>query len=207
MPKFIVVDGMDGSGKTSVVIPMLEKFLKEKGLDVQVLTSYTTNMVAINIKKMLDENHSTLSTQERALYSNMARNAVSYDVKECLKNGKTVIIDRWLYSEIAYNDDYETDKTIQEVVNSSDNGLIVDYVIFCDCTFEIATQRIKERENNDELDKFSREVYDKRRNRYINFFEIPNEKILNVITLDCTKDVKTVINECSNIANEIILTN
>lgn len=203
MPKFIVVDGMDGSGKTSVVIPMLEKFLKEKGLDVQVLTSYTTNMVAINIKKMLDENHSTLSTQETALYSNMARNAVSYDVKECLKNGKTVIIDRWLYSEIAYNDDYETDKTIQEVVNSSDNGLIVDYVIFCDCTFEIATQRIKERENNDELDKFSREVYDTRRNRYIYFFEIPNEKILNVITLDCTNDVKTVINECSNIANEI----
>ena len=203
MPKFIVVDGMDGSGKTSVVIPMLEKFLKEKGLDVQVLTSYTTNMVAINIKKMLDENHSTLSTQERALYSNMARNAVSYDVKECLKNGKTVIIDRWLYSEIAYNDDYETDKTIQEVVNSSDNGLIVDYVVFCDCIFEIATQRIKERENNDDLDKFSREVYDTRRNRYINFFEIPNEKILNVITLDCTKDVKTVINECSNITNEI----
>lgn len=202
--KFIVVDGLDGSGKTSVVIPTLEEFLKTKGHDVIVLGSYTSNQVAISIKKVLDEQHSTLSNTERAMYSNMARTAVSYDIKDALSQNKTVIIDRWLYSEIAYNDDYENDKTIQDIVNGSDNGLVVDYVIFCDCDFETATQRIKLRENNDELDKFSRETYEKRRNRYINFFnKSDNDKLKNVIILDCRNDISTVRQDCYNIVNEI----
>lgn len=204
MSKFIVVDGLDGSGKTSVVIPTLKEFLSSKGLDVVVLGSYTSNEVAINIKKILDEQHSIITNQERAMYSNMARTAVSYDIKDSLSKGKTVIIDRWLYSEIAYNDDYENDKTIQDVVNGSDNGLVVDVVVFCDCDYDTATKRIKLRENNDEMDKFSREVYEKRRNRYIDFFNKENKKIKKVIVLDCKNDVATVRQDCYNISNEIV---
>lgn len=100
--KFIVFEGLDGSGQ-STQAGLLKDFLLEKGNEV-VLTKEPTldSESGRKIRKVLDKELDISSKELQELFAQDRKEHLENTIIPALKQGKIVISDRYFFSSFAY---------------------------------------------------------------------------------------------------------
>lgn len=102
-PLFVTIEGADGAGKTTAALG-LQKKLEENGLDCLYTREPGGSRIAEKIRDiLLDPAHAEMDDMTEAiLYAASRRQHLTDIVLPALRQGKTVICDRFVDSSLAY---------------------------------------------------------------------------------------------------------
>lgn len=163
--KFIVIEGLDGSGKTSQA-DLLEKFLKKNKKEVVRTREQTKDSEAgRKIGRILKKEITATPIELQKLFVQDRKEHLENQIVPALKNGNFVICERYSFSTIAYG--YSDDLDVDLLAEMNDNFLLPDLTIIIDVSPDSCIKRIAKRGGNKELfeekEKLarSREVYKK----------------------------------------------
>lgn len=110
MSKFIVVEGLDGTGKTTQ-IKILADYIRKKGREVEITAEPTAHPTGKLIRKILSGEVKSTPWALASLFlsDRIVHNTDPEDgIEKMLSDGKTVISDRYYYSTFSYQG-HETD--------------------------------------------------------------------------------------------------
>ena len=190
---FIVFEGPDGSGKTTVCDIVCQK-LKDKGFDIVHTREPGGIDIAEQIRAIiLDPKNTAMDSRTEALlYAASRRQHLIEKVLPAINDGKIVICERFVYSSLAYQGKargigYEGVKAINDFAIE---GCKPDITIYLDVDEKTGQSRINDRGNKDRLDAES-----------IIFHHLVNEGYKEIISLfkdnvkivDATKDIDAVV--------------
>ena len=145
--KFIVIDGPDGSGK-STQVRLLAAWLGGEGVDVCVTHDPGGTAIGDEIRRiLLDKSHERMSVEcELMLYMASRAQLVREVIRPALEAGECVLCDRYISSTIAYQGaggaDTDAVRTVAEIAVG---GLWPDLTIILDVPVEVGLERIAER--------------------------------------------------------------
>jgi dTMP kinase len=187
--KFITFEGIDGSGK-STIMKFVFKKLKNNGYNVISTYEPTNTKIGKYVQRYIEENSDPFLTTLTFIADRMQHNK---EIIKWLTNGKIVLCDRYVESTYAYQgaqlEDF-IDKPIYWLKDLSSNHIIVPdrtYIFLIDPDKSI--KRIKNREKLISFEKAS--FLDKVQNNYI---KISKEK--RFLKLDATKSIEELVNIC-----------
>ena len=178
MSKFIVVEGLDGTGKTTQ-IKILAEYIRAKGKDVEITAEPTAHPTGKLIRKILSGDVKTTPWSLAALFlsDRIVHNTSEDGIEMLLAEGKTVISDRYYYSTFAYQG-HETDLTwAMDMHFNCPEVRKPDLVLFLTMSPEKCVERIRANrpdeaieiyENVESLTKISRQfdtVFEKLKDR------------------------------------------
>jgi dTMP kinase len=101
MPKLIVFEGIDGSGKTSLSRLFL-KYLTQKGIPAVWLREPTDSALGDKIRSVAQNSEQISPQQELDYFIQDRRWDVENNILPALQSGKTVVLDRYFYSNACY---------------------------------------------------------------------------------------------------------
>ncbi len=168
MSKFIVVEGLDGTGKTTQ-IKILAEYIKNKGREVEITAEPTAHPTGKLIRRILSGEVPTtpwslasLFLSDRIIHNISPENGI----EKMLSEGKTVVSDRYYYSTFAYQG-HETDlKWTMDMHFNCPEVRRPDLVLFLTMSPEKCVERIRANrpdeaieiyENTESLTKISRQ--------------------------------------------------
>ncbi len=144
---FIVVDGIDGCGKSSHARSLVS-YLRRKGREVLFLKEPTGESPAgKRLAEALKSNNRPSPDEELRLFIGDRRWDVENRILPALKEGKDIVMDRYYYSTIAYQGARGMD--IEEIRRMNDFAPVPDLAIILDIDPEIAGERINRRGKGD----------------------------------------------------------
>ncbi|WP_338601465.1 dTMP kinase [Sulfolobus tengchongensis] len=185
MQKLIAIEGIDGSGKTTLA-NMLKEYLESKRKLRVILTREPFSEEIIGLIEKLGWSDPVLLT---LLFA--ADRAIHIHWLSSLQNIDLILLDRYYFSSIAYQGALGLDEEWIEIVNSRFPK--PDIVILLDLPVEVAISRIKNdkfsfKEKIRSLEKV-RERYLKLANKY-NFYIINANKDKNEVLNDAVKIIE-----------------
>ncbi len=149
--KFIVFEGIDGSGKTTL-IDTLKKELSDNFFFTR--EPYGTDLKN-NMQHIIQHCMAQKDDMAAMLAFSLER---SYHIKNYiipkLDKGKSVISDRSIISTLAYQGITLPIDLIAKIYNATNHGIVINQVFFCSIDPHIAHQRIKSRQKDDFLDDY-----------------------------------------------------
>ena len=202
--KFIVIDGMDGSGKTTQVMKIVEYvFKKDKRNHILFTREPYRSLDGFKIRDMLKKSSdpmengvkmANLFVSDRIMHINKA---IEYN----LEQGHHVISDRNKYSTLAYQ---QTQGVPLEKLMEMHNGLLVPDITFIfDVPAEVAMQRMSEDRVRGRKEVFEQlEFQEKLRHNYLALKDqLPNE---NIVIVDASKSVDEVFSQIKAEVDKIL---
>lgn len=143
--KFIVLDGTEGSGK-STQVRLLRDRLTGQGLDVLLVRDPGTTRIGERIREiLLDPAHGEMGMRcEMLLYMAARAQMVTQIILPAIENGQVVLCDRFVSSTLAYQlggEDLTADD-IRDVADIAIQGHWPDLTIILDMPAERSMQRI-----------------------------------------------------------------
>ncbi|ADB57416.1 dTMP kinase [Archaeoglobus profundus] len=175
----IAVEGIDGSGKTTIVRFLVEE-LKKRGYDVVAFKEPTDSEYGKKIRQILKERKIS-PEEELKLFIKDREFNVRNNILPALKSGKVVIMDRYYYSTIAYQGALGLD--IGKIKTLNEQFPKPDLVIILDVSPETALKRIKAKRKPDRFEDL--EYLRKVRNI---FLSLKN----NIVVIDAERDIEEV---------------
>ncbi|MCB2354958.1 dTMP kinase [Clostridium estertheticum] len=162
--RMIVLEGPDGSGKTTQ-IELLEKHLQKSGYEVVRVREPGGTEISEKIREIiLDNDNCKMSYMcEALLYAASRAQLVNEVIKPALDKGKIVICDRFVYSSMVYQGigrglGMERIKSINEVAI---DGLKPDLTFMITIPYEEGLNRKKKQGNLDRLENSGNEFHKK----------------------------------------------
>lgn len=203
MGKFIVFEGLDGSGKTSQ-IEILAENLRERGEKVYVTAEPTDYETGKYLRRMLSESCEKDMYLQAALFLADRIEHITHPehgVKKYLDNGYTVICDRYYYSSLAYQGtnkacSYEWVRNL----NLNCPSLIKpDVCFFLDVDPLTCKDRIDASRENAELYEKSVEQMSNIRCGFMQVFnDLRKQSGHNIVVLDANGDMNEISKEILN---------
>lgn len=192
--KFIVLEGIDGSGK-STQSRMLTRKLQAKGIDVFETLQPTFGDIGKLLRRYLS---GELTADPKVLAGLFASDRLNHllcsgGILEAYNQGKTIICDRNYFSSLAYQDDNDGDFVL-DINQKAREILKPDVHIFIDLKPIDALNRIKE------SDREFTEIFEneKELNRiyanYHKYFELLKDEE-NIIKIDGTGEQTAILEE------------
>ncbi len=143
--RFIALDGIDGSGKSSQVGPLVE-WLRSRGHAVTTCRDPGSTATGDAIRGILLDRHDLqlAATAEMFLYMAARAQLVAEVVGPALARGEWVVSDRYLLANIVYQGhagglDPDTIRAVGEIATG---GLMPDLVLLLDVDLETASRRL-----------------------------------------------------------------
>jgi len=193
--KFVVIEGLDGSGKSAQVDLVID-YLKQKGKDVVVTREPTVDSEAgRKVKQALRHEISVEPLELQGLYVQDRKEHLENKVIPALKEGKFVVSSRYAFSTFAYG--YSDGLDVDLLVKMNDNFLLPDLTIVVDVSPESCVQRIEGRgepkELFEKLEKLAKvnEIYKKLPEMFENVFMANGERSI----VEVFEDIKNIINK------------
>lgn len=192
-PKFIVFEGLDGSGQ-STQADFLKKFLLKKGIKVVLTKEPTRNSKAgKKIEKILGEEIRAEPKELQKLFAEDRKWHLENVIKPALKANKWVISDRYFFSSFAYG--AAEGLNLNWLIKINKGFLYPDLVFLLNVDPRICLKRIEKRgikktlfEKKEKLEKIFK-IYKTFPNRFRNFVVINGEKTKREVF----RDVKEVV--------------
>ena len=191
--KFIVIEGLDGSGK-SAQVDLVINFLKEKGKDVVVTKEPTMESEAgRKIKQALRKEIVVDPLELQKLYVLDRKEHLENKVVPALKEGKFVVSSRYAFSTFAYG--YSDGLNVDELVRLNEEFLLPDLTIIVDVKPESCIERIEGRgepvELFEKLEKLTKvnEIYKKINTMFENVVVVNGEKTIPEVFEEIKKEV------------------
>lgn len=163
MGKFIVFEGLDGSGKTTL-IQKLQTELKARNLKSAMTREPGGSPLGEEVRKILlrTTGDTPVPRTELLLYEAIRAQHVETLIRPTLKNGTWVLCDRYKASTMAFQAAGRTiDPQVVEWLNTyATDGLNPDLTVLLDLTVSESRKRLQGRENSQgtEADRFEREA-------------------------------------------------
>lgn len=192
--KFIIFEGIDCSGKTTLVEAIKKHF---KNLFFFTKEPYGTDLkdeIKIIMQKSIAKNDDMSTMLAFALER-------SYHIKNYilphLDNGKSVISDRFFLSTLVYQGITIPKSVLQQVYDIIKQGIVIDKIFFCKISPDKALARMSARKDNNFLDEY---YYQRMKDIAISYQELLLD-YQNVIFLDMEKPLVENVNIVVDIIN------
>jgi len=141
MAKLIVFEGIDGSGKTTLS-RMLEEHLKKTGVETQWLREPTDSPLGDRIRRIAQTERTIPAREELDYFIEDRKWDVEQNIAPALRAGKTVILDRYFYSNACYQGARGLDK--EEILQANRAfAPEADIVFVIDVEVKTALERIR----------------------------------------------------------------
>ncbi len=155
---FIVIEGADGTGK-STQVRLLAEYLRVRGLDVVTTQEPTRGHIGQFIRQVLSGEEKVSPNTLALLFTADRSEHVDKVVRPALEAGKAVISDRYYYSTVAYQSAQGVSPKWLSELNSF--APEPDLVIVLEVDYAIANQRLSGRAKEVfEVEDFQRKVQD-----------------------------------------------
>ncbi|MBN1498605.1 MAG: dTMP kinase [Spirochaetes bacterium] len=147
--KLIVFEGIDGSGKTTVISIVAKKIMKHT--EVSILREPTSSQYGVEIRELLSNSANPPLDRIMDLFINDRRLDVQKNIMPALDNGRIVLMDRYYYSNAAYQGAMGESPEKILARNIENNFPSPDMVFFMKISPEAALDRISKRKNEAEI--------------------------------------------------------
>ena len=191
----ITFEGPDGSGKSSVLESVAQEFQKQ-GREVVITREPGGVPIAEKIRDViLNTAHTEMDEKtELLLYIAARRQHLAERVLPALRDGKVVLMDRFIDSSIAYQG-YGRGLSIFDINWLNDyatDGIRPDLTLYFDLDVEIGLERIAKSEDRkaDRLDKEGIEWHRRVREGYLSLVEEEPERFVKI---DASKSKEAVL--------------
>lgn len=201
---FIVLEGLDGSGKTTQAEKILNHinslFPNKKIVFTREPGGYL-NPIGEQIRDVLLNNE--MDDYTRALLYAASRYEHQLQIKKWLEDDYIVICDRYIYSSLAYqsNDELSIEEIMQ--INRYDDIIKPDYILFFRInmdTYRLRKQARSKKRELDAIEKKSDDFFLKAINNYQKALEHEWTKIKEI---DANQSLEDVTSETLNTINRI----
>lgn len=174
---FITIEGIDGVGK-STQVRMLAQYLRGKGYEVQQLREPTNGSWGQKIRNLTEHGRSVSPKEECEWFLKDRMEDVRNNINPALKDGKVVIMDRYFYSNMAYQGALGLNMNRIREKNEK-FAPIPELVIILDASPEIGLARITNN-RNEALNYFETLEYQRKvRDLFLNMRSYDNVTILD----------------------------
>lgn len=200
---FITVEGIDGSGKTTLITGLVKKLQKEfSTLNILSTREPGGNTISEKIREIiLDINHTNLDTKTEALLYTAARRQHLVDnLIPALNDGAIIICDRFIDSSLAYQGEGRKlgINNILSINEFAIDGYYPDITFYIDIPVQVGHKRIHQYRSNEinRLDLENIAFHEAVKKGYDKVNELYHDR---VITLDGMKSSEKLIEECFSI--------
>ena len=199
--KFITLEGIEGSGKSTNLVT-IKSILDQYKIDYVLTREPGGGPLGPYLRKLLlDKDQSISPSVEMLLMMADRKDHVDNLINPNLDKGIWVISDRYLDSTIAYQGGgRQLDINLITSLSASLKLPTPDFTLLFDLPVDVALERAKERS---ELDRFEREPLDfhsRIRESYLELASTNNR----IKTIDSSKDFETVSIQVENYLNEFL---
>jgi len=199
---FIVLEGPDGSGK-STMAKMIAQYYQDAGREIVFTREPGGTKISEQIRDIILDNNNTEMAYmtEALLYAASRAQLVSEFIKPNLEKGKVVISERYVYSSIVYQG-IARNLGIQRVKEINDfaiDGLEPDLVLFFDINPEKALDRKLSTGNGDRLENEKLDFHKKVYEGYKEISKVYDE----IISINADKSVDELFSDIKNIINNL----
>ncbi|NJE09840.1 dTMP kinase [Thermococcus sp. MAR1] len=186
MGAFIVMEGIDGAGK-STQAKLLAKWFEERGYDVVLTKEPTDTAFGKLIRKLvltggregIIDGARISHEAEALLFAADRAEHVSKLIKPAVEAGKVVISDRYFYSSLAYQ--WARGLDLEWLIDLNRFAIRPDLVILLDLPVKESMKRINGRSIKTEFDKIA-ELQKRVRENYLKLAErFPEMRIVNAL--------------------------
>lgn len=194
--KFIVIEGLDGSGK-STQIKFLAEYLKTCGKKVYVTAEPTEYETGSYIRRILSESLNKNMYLQAALFLADRLEHITHPehgIKKYLDDGYTVICDRYYYSSFAYQGTASDLEWVMKINLECNEIITPDLCIFLDVNPDTCKKRIDTLRNKPELYEKSAELMQKIRQNFLQIFDKLKET-QKIIVINANLDLDDVKKE------------
>jgi len=195
--KFIVIEGLDGSGK-SAQVDLVADYLKQQGKEVIITKEPTTESESgRKIKQALRKEITVEPLELQKLYVQDRREHLENKVIPALKQGKFVISSRYAFSTFAYGHSDGLDVNL--LVELNKEFLLPDLTIIVDVNPELCVERIENRGEPKELfelkEKLTKvnKIYKKIPSMFDHAIVINGEKSIPEVFEEIKKEIKKLL--------------
>lgn len=198
--KLIVIEGIDGSGKSTCakrLADSLNSLNRNLNGNLNIKTIYTfeptySHYGAKLRKGMMSEDLSP--EEELSLFVKDRKEHIKYMIKPAIEEGYFIILDRYFYSSIAYQGAKGID--INRIINMHKDFIIKPDIVFIfHLPIDIALNRIISKRGI--ADRFENESYLQKVDKIFYSFNEPF-----IYHIDTNKDIKIINEELFNIIKE-----
>jgi len=189
--KFIVFEGIDGSGK-STQLEFAQQYLRNHGLEVYTTTEPTARPIGTLIRGILKEELKVSEETLAALFVADRLDHIQNDddgLLSMLDKGITVISDRYYWSSYAYHGLHMPMERVVKMNDICHQLLAPDLTIYLDVTAKHSMQRITAR--NEQQEKFEKlELLQGIRQNYLLSFQHHHQDLTTEI-IDAAVSIET----------------
>lgn len=190
--KFIAFEGLDGAGSTTQA-EKLTRYLKERGEKVHLTKEPTNNLIGGMIRGQLTKEWRTGPECLQLLFTADRAHHIEKEVIPLLKQGVTVITDRYFFSSVAFGSLGIADREWLQKIN--DRFILPDITFMLNVSPLICLQRINESrfhlelfEEEENMEKIWR-TYATLAQEFEDVYVINGEKTVEEVFTDITKIV------------------
>ena len=189
--KFITLEGIEGSGKTSS-IKSITNLLDEKGISYVVTREPGGSSIGSELRSILLDPQTNISSEvELMLMLADRKDHVEQVILPNLKTGNWVISDRFMDSSFAYQGGGR--KLDTKMINSFSRNLnlpIPDLTLLFDVPVEISLSRVKAR---GELDRFEQEEIDFHNRIREAYLELAEQNVNRIQIIDSSQAIEEML--------------
>jgi|WetSurMetagenome_2_1015567.scaffolds.fasta_scaffold01228_18 dTMP kinase len=200
--KYIAIEGMDGSGKSTQVEHLAKYFRKQGKEVVQIREPRKTGLIGDIVQKVLVGETKISPTALQYLFSTDRVLNQEETIIPALKNGKIVVSDRCFWSAIVYgildktSGEYNSENTdflliAHSILSMYHQFLVPDYTFYLKIPLKTALARIREKDD-------VKEIYEdeEKLKKVMDGYNWLTEKFANeIITIDGEQSVEKVTKE------------
>ncbi|CAM4403664.1 dTMP kinase [Saccharibacillus endophyticus] len=207
--KFIVLEGPDGSGKTTQ-IARIETYLRERGADFISTREPGGVQVAEKIRSViLDVDNAMSGLTECLLYAAARREHLMQKVIPALEQGKIVICDRYVMSSLSYQGyGRELGEAVLDINKRAINVDGVEYWpsmnIYLDVTPEVGLQRIHAKHAGREINRLDLEAEDFHRRVREGYLKLMAEYEGQFTMIDASRNEEAVFADIKGVLEKLI---
>jgi len=202
---FIVLEGLDGSGKTTQLYNIVDHLIlnyRNKKHAVTREPGGLQNPIGEQIREILLNNE--MDDYTRALLYAASRYENQLLIKKWLEEDYIVLCDRYIYSSLAYQSSDELSMKEIMQINRYDDIIKPDYILFFRINMDTYRHRKKARNEERELD-----VIEKKEDNFFlkaitNYGKALDCEWAKIIEIDANKSLEEVTSETLNIIDMIL---
>ena len=199
--KFITLEGIEGSGKTSS-IKSITNLLDEKGISYVVTREPGGSSIGSELRSILLDPQTNISSEvELMLMLADRKDHVDQVILPNLKKGNWVISDRFMDSSFAYQGGGR--KLDTKMINSFSRNLnlpIPDLTLLFDVPVEISLSRVKAR---GELDRFEQEEIDFHNRIREAYLELAEQNVNRIQIIDSSQAIEDMLKSVEEKINNL----
>ena len=198
--KFIVLDGIDGSGKSSQILNILNFILNKDKHNHIIVTREPYKKR--EIREILRQDNDAYSQAEKLadLYVNDRKEHVKEIILPALEKGIFIISDRYKFATIAYQSAQGLD--INKLIEMHIDMPVPDATIIVDVPIEVAEKRMAKDSRQEHKFEADKEFQNKVRENFLKMPELLKDE--KIFIVDGTKSIEEVGEEIIAILDKIV---